>query len=157
MPCPARPLGPCRLSSGLLHQGLRFALPAPQDLLGAGIRTRGREGGTFVRPAVWVWVMRKGNVTSSALAVTSSPNPVRVRGVGAEPRGGGRATGSRLLKGRAGRHWDTGSDPPGGGTTHELDVGTAEPAGSPGAKSAHLGWGRGEANEKRRENNDIFN
>lgn len=114
MPCPARPLRPCRLSSGLLHQGLRFVLPAPQDLLGAGIRTRGREGGTFVCPAVWVWVMRKGNVTSSALAVTSSPNPVRVRGVGAEPRGGGRATGSRLLKGRAGRHWDTGSDPPGG-------------------------------------------
>lgn len=47
--------------------------------------------------------------------------------------------------------------PPGEGTTHGLDVGTAEPVGSPGAKSAHLNRGRREANEKRRENNDIFN
>lgn len=48
-----------------------------------------------MRLAVWVRVMREGIATSPALAVTSSPNPVRVRGVGAEPRVGGRATGSR--------------------------------------------------------------
>lgn len=158
LPCPARPLGPCRLSSGLLHP--RAALCQPRAPGSPQCRDKApREGGRHPhvpRCVALGYARRQRDVISACSDIITQAR----KGKGRRSRASrGRAgDGVAVLKSSAAAAaLGHRVEPPREGTTHGLDAGTAEPAGSPGVKSTHLGWGRGEANEKRRENNDIFN
>lgn len=117
-----------------------------------------REGGRHVRAPRCMglgYAQRQRDVISACSDIITQPSKGKGRRSRA-PRGRA-GNGIAVVEGQSWAALGHRLGSPGGGTTHELDVGTAVPAGSPGVKSAHLGWGRGEANEKRRENNDIFN
>lgn len=112
-PCPARPLGPCRLSSGLLHP--RAALCPPRAPGSPQCRDKApREGGRHPHAPRCMgsgYARRHRDVTSACSDIITQPS----EGKGRRSRApSGRAgDGIAVLKSSAGWHWGTGSNPPG--------------------------------------------